>query len=170
LTNFDGSVNEAICTSSFFGKPPFPHPTPHAAFVNWKQHIISLTETPTACSGKIDASFFPPNNDETLSAWEANHQLTIPTEIRSFLMQSDGLEAQRGEIWPILPFSEWVLIDDPCATVHPWLQFGETAGHHYLLSLGHSPSIYRVQRFGSDQQFFASSFQRYLELIYRGEG
>lgn len=105
-----------------------------------------------------------------LSKWEANHNLSIPAEIRSYLIQSDGLEAQRGEAWPVLPFAEWVLIDDACATVDPWLQFGETSGHHYLLSLGHSPSIYRVQRFGSDPEFFASSFQRYLALIFQGKG
>lgn len=135
----------------------------------WKPHIISLTEGKAARERKCDASFFPPVQEAALSSWESDHDLTLPDEIRSFVLQSDGLEAQRGEIWPVLPMRQWDVIRDECLAPHPWIKFGETEEFVYLLSLGHSPSIYRHARFGSDEEFFASSFGRYLEKIFRGE-
>jgi hypothetical protein len=137
---------------------------------NWKAHIISLTESGEARSRKIDASFFPPVEEVSLSNWEMEHGAPIPESIRSFLRQSDGLEAQRGEIWPVLPFAQWEFLHDECSGPDPWIRFGETENWRYLLSLGHSPSIYRHANFGSDEEFFAPSFDHYLEQIFRGEG
>ncbi len=136
----------------------------------WKPHIITLTEGMAARERKCDASFFPPVPETALARWESDHDLTLPEEIRSFVRQSDGLEAQRGEIWPVLPMRQWDVIRDECLAPHPWIKFGETETFIYLLSLGHSPSIYRHARFGSDEEFFATGFGRYLEKIFRVEG
>lgn len=136
---------------------------------NWKKHIIQLTEHPKAREGKIDASFFPPVSAESLKDWELDHLIEVPESLRSYLLTSNGLEAQRGEIWPVLPLSEWEFIHDECASPHPWIQFGESKEFHYLISLGHSPSIYRYGKFGSDEEFFAQTFPSYLEKVFRGE-
>lgn len=136
----------------------------------WKPHIISLTEGSRARERKCDASFFPPVSNEALRAWEDRNEITLPGEIRSYLQQSDGLEARRGEIWPVLPLRQWEVIHDACLSPHPWVRFGETEEFLYLLSMGHSPSIYRYNRYGSDEEFFAPGFGDYLEKIFRGEG
>lgn len=135
----------------------------------WKPEIIALTELPEARQQKIDASFFPPVSEGPLCNWEADHEVTLPDEIRSYLLQSDGLEACRGELWPVLPLAQWEVIDDPCASSHPWIRFGAGREHLYLLSLGHSASIYRHERFGSDEAFFAPGFRAYLKKVFRGE-
>jgi hypothetical protein len=62
------------------------------------------------------------------------------------------------------------VIRDDCLAPHPWIRFGETLDFVYLLSLGHSPSIYRHARFGSDEEFFAPGFGKFLEQIFRGDG
>lgn len=136
---------------------------------SWKADIIALTEGPEARAAKIDASFFPPVSEGRLAAWETDHEIALPGEIRSYLLQSDGLEAARGLMWPVLPLARWEVIDDPCASAHPWIRFGESATHRYLLSLGHSPSVYRHETFGSDEEFFAPTFRTYLQKVFRGE-
>lgn len=135
----------------------------------WKADIIALTEGPEARAAKIDASFFPPVSEARLAAWESAHQVSLPGEIRSYLLQSDGLEAARGLMWPVLPLARWEVIDDACASAHRWIRFGESAGHRYLLSLGHSSSIYRHENYGSDEEFFAPGFRAYLGKVFRGE-
>jgi len=135
----------------------------------WKPEIIALTELPEARRQKIDASFFPPVPEDHLRAWETGQDVTLPGEVRSYLLQSDGLEACRGELWPVLPLAQWEVIDGPCAAGHPWIRFATGREHLYLLSLGHSPSIYRHERFGSDEEFFAPGFRSYLKKVFRGE-
>jgi hypothetical protein len=135
----------------------------------WKPEIIALTELPEARRQKIDASFFPPVSEDHLRAWEAAQDVPLPGEIRSYLLQSDGLEASRGELWPVLPLAQWEVINDPCAAAHPWIRFGAGRDHLYLLSLGHSPSIYRHEHFGSKEAFFAAGFRAYLKKVFRGE-
>lgn len=135
----------------------------------WKPHIIRLTEFPEARKSKIDASFFPPVPEQKLTEWEKKTGYPIPGEIRSFLAQSDGLEAQEGELWPVLPFQKWHMIDDPCASSVPMIRFGESGKHAFFLSLGHSPSIYREELFGPGEEFFTSSFSSYLEKIFQGK-
>lgn len=135
----------------------------------WKADIIVLTEGPEARAAKIDASFFPPVSPGVLAGWEAENRIALPEEIRSYLLQSDGLEAARGVVWPVLPLARWEVIDNPCASAHPWIHFGESATHRYLLSLGHSPSIYRHETLGADEEFFAAGFRRYLQKVFRGE-
>ena len=134
----------------------------------WKKDIIRLTEHPAAKAGKIDASFFPPVEENRIQKWEEKNDRKIPDEIRSYLSQSDGLEAQRGEIWPVLPLVQWILIDDACACAEPMIRFGETEEYLYHVSLGHSPSIYRAGRFGNKLEFAAASFATYLEQVFRG--
>lgn len=138
--------------------------------VPWKATIIEWTGHPEARARKIDASFFPPVPKSRLEKWEKENEIQIPEEIRSYLLVSNGLEAQRGETWPVLPIEDWEILLDECSCPHPRIRFGETQEFRYLLSLGHSPSIYRHARFGSEEEFFAPSFPRYLEKVFRGEG
>ncbi|MDF1850564.1 MAG: hypothetical protein P1U85_07020 [Verrucomicrobiales bacterium] len=137
---------------------------------SWKATIIEWTEHPKARERKIDASFFPPVPESDLTQWEDRNEVQVPDEIRGYLLQSNGLEAQKGEIWPVLPLGDWEPIENECSHPDPWIRFGETQDFLYLLSLGHSPSIYRYARFGSDEEFFAPSFSQYLQKIFRGEG
>ena len=136
----------------------------------WKPHIIRLTEGPAARARKCDASFFPPVSEETLADWESENSIPLHWEIRSYLTQSDGLEAQRGEIWPVLPLAQWIVIEDECVAPSPWIRFGETENFFYLLGTDSGSSIYRSAKFGSVAEFFSASFKNYLELIFRGEG
>jgi hypothetical protein len=136
----------------------------------WKSTIIEWTEQPEARQKKIDASFFPPVAESGINEWESRHDVVLPEEMRSFLLVSDGLEAQRGEIWPLLPMREWEFIDEPCISSNSWIRYGETIDYRYLLSLGHSPSIYRHGRYQSKEEFFAASFSGYLDKVFRGEG
>lgn len=133
---------------------------------DWKPWIISLTESPAAREAKIDASFFPPVPEATLAEWEAENGGLVPPELRSFLLASDGLEAQRGEIWPVLPLAKWEFLDCGCVSADPWIRFGETKEFLYLISLGEGCPIYRHERFGSDEQFFAAGFTKYLEKVF----
>lgn len=134
--------------------------------MDWKPWIISLTELPAARGAKIDASFFPPIPKETLAAWETEHGAEIPPLIRSFLERSDGLEAQRGEIWPVLPLAKWEFLDCGCASPDPWIRFGETKEFRYLISLDGRGLIYRHETFGSNDEFFTASFTKYLEKVF----
>lgn len=136
---------------------------------NWKADIISLTELPEARAKKIDASFFPPVSEEKIQDWEEAKGFEIPDEIRSFLTQSDGLEAQEGELWSVLPLDKWVLVDDACASSTPLLRFGESKDYTFTLSLGHSPSIYREEKYGPGEEFFASGFHAFLEKVFQGK-
>ena len=135
----------------------------------WKEQVISLTELPIARKERIDASFFPPQTEKQLTEWESLHDVKIPGDLRSFLEQSDGLEVACGQYWAVLPFAKWKVISNPCASPPPWIHFGEGKNHHYLLSLGHSPSIYRHEKLGSDDEFFAGKFDRFLELVFQNE-
>lgn len=136
---------------------------------DWKPWIISLTEFPAARKAKIDASFFPPANGETIKSWESDHAIVIPPQLRSFLEASDGLEAQRGEIWPVLPLEKWESIDCGCISAAPWIRFGETQAFRYLISLGEGYPVYRHETFGSKEEFFAGSFEKYLGKAFRNE-
>jgi hypothetical protein len=120
---------------------------------DWKSEIISLTELPRAREHKIDASFFPAVSEDHLLKWEKENDLSLPGEMRSFLLQSDGLEASRDE----------------CSSPTPWLRFGEGREHRYLLSTGHSPSIYRHETFGLNEEFFSSSFRGFLKKVFQNE-
>ena len=88
---------------------------------DWKAEIIALTELPEARARKADALFFPPAAESDLANWEKKFGMRIPEDLRSFLLISDGLEAQKGEMWPVLPLDEWSARDGQ--TVF----FGETA-------------------------------------------
>lgn len=134
---------------------------------DWKPWIIGLTELPSARAAKRDASFFPPVPEIEVARWEDRHELRIPVEARSFLLQSDGLEAARGEWWPVLPLRSWEDLRDDCGCALPWLRFGETSSHRYLISLGHSPSIYRSDLFGSEPEFHSATLGKYLEKLFR---
>ncbi len=137
---------------------------------DWKADIIEMTEHPAARAGKIDASFFPPAAEEKLVSLESEQTISIPARLRSYLATSNGLEAQKGEIWPVLPICNFEIIRNECSSPHPWIRFGETTDFHYLISLGHSPSVYRYEKFGSNEEFFAQTFESYLEKVFRGEG
>jgi len=136
---------------------------------DWKPWIISLTELPAAREAKIDASFFPPVSFETLAIREADHAVVIPPRLRSFIEHSDGLEAQRGEIWPVLPLAKWEFLDCGCISADPWIRFGETDAFRYLISLGEGCPVYRHEIFGSKEEFFAGDFEKYLEKVFRNE-
>lgn len=137
--------------------------------MDWKPWIISLTELPAAREAKIDASFFPPVSEASLAAWESEHGSCIPRELRSFQFESDGLEAQRGEIWPVLPMSKWEFLDCGCVSPDPWIRFAETLKFRYLISLDDRGLIYRHETFGSKEEFFAASFSKYLEKVFANE-
>lgn len=144
------------------------HHMPEVTTKDWKAIIISMTEGAIARDLRIDASFFPPVSTEQLSLWEGKHRLSLPDRIRSFLTISNGLEAHEGRIWPVLPIEDWIVFHDECVGKHPWLVFAETDEYRYLQATGDSEAIYRCSRFGSDEEFFAATFEKYLEQVFRG--
>jgi len=136
---------------------------------DWKKHLIALTEQDSARARKLDVSFFPPVPEEALLAWETTHDAELPAEWRSFLSVSDGLEVGIGTRWVVRPLAEWDVRENLCASRHRWVCFGDDAEHRYLFPLSDQPSIYEEERFGADEIFFAATFRRYLELVFRGE-
>jgi hypothetical protein len=141
---------------------------PEAGMINWKQHLIALTEQESARALKLDVSFFPPVREEGLLAWEATHAAVIPGELRGFLAESDGLEVGIGTRWVVRPLAEWDVREDLCSSRHRWVCFGDDATHRYLFPLAEQASIYQEERYGADEHFFAATFRRYLELVFRG--
>jgi len=137
---------------------------------DWKSRIIRMTEHPAARASKIDASFFPPASKSLLAEVERRSGFDIPPEFRDYLAVSDGLEAQRGEIWPILPLSRWKWIDDLRAVPVPAFRFGESPRFRYLVFTDDSPTIHRHDIAGAEVEFFARNLTQYLEKIFRGEG
>lgn len=135
---------------------------------DWKKHLIALTEQESARSRKLDVSFFPPVREEALIVWEATHAAAIPGELRGFLAVSDGLEVGIGTRWVVRPLAEWVVREDLCSSSHRWVCFGDDPTHRYLYPITQEPSIYQEERFGADEHFFAATFRRYLELVFRG--
>lgn len=136
----------------------------------WKPHIIGLTEYPEARASRIDASFFPPVTEARLREWEQEREVRVPEDLAGFLLQSDGLEAQTGWMWPVLPLPEWEVFFDGCQGAQPWVRFGRSREGHYWWSPGCGTSIYRTDLSGGDPEFFASGFHRYLELLFRARG
>lgn len=135
----------------------------------WKSRILELTEHPQARDAKIDATFFPPVLEEDLLGWEEKHEVPIPESVRTFLAESDGLEAGRGELWPVLPLAQWQVFHDECSSPEPAIRFGESESCLYLLSLGRTASVYRQRKGEAEEEFVAASFERYLEQVFRDE-
>ncbi|MEM9281186.1 MAG: SMI1/KNR4 family protein [Verrucomicrobiota bacterium] len=135
--------------------------------IDWKRHIITLTEGSDARAAKRDASFFPPVADSTISGWEAAHKIKIPVQFRSFLNQSNGLEAQCGTMWPVLPFEDWETVSVDTQIPKILVRFGERENCTFLfvpemdgaIFLG-SPEVPYVP--------FAPTFADFLETIFRG--
>lgn len=135
---------------------------------DWKKHLISLTEQESARARKLDVSFFPPVRQEVLLAWEATHAAVIPGELREFLTVSDGLEVGIGTRWVVRPLTEWDVREDLCSSRYRWVCFGDDDTYRYLYPITDQPSIYQEERFGTAENFFAATFRRYLELVFRG--
>ncbi len=136
--------------------------------MNWKPFLIELTELPQAKAAKMDVTFFTALDEDGLSDWESCNAVRLPKSLRSFYLQSDGMEAQKGEWHPILPLSECELLPQGCELSEPWLEFGRSFSHRYFSKLDEPGSIYRVEFFGSEPEFFAQKLEDYFRQIFRG--
>ena len=135
--------------------------------MNWKPFLIELTELPPAKAAKMDVTFFSSLAEERLSDWESRNEVRLPRSLRSFYLQSDGMEAQKGEWRPVLPLSECELLPQGCELAEPWLEFGRSLSHRYFSKLEEPGTIYRVEVFGSDPEFFAQKLEDYFRRIFR---
>lgn len=136
--------------------------------MSWKSEIIALTELPEARETKLDSTFFPALTESEIATWEQANDERLPPDFRSFFLESNGLEAGRGELDPILPLEKCQVLPQGCELPVPWLEFGRSQTHRYFVSLGESPTIYRVAEFGSEEEFFARSLREHLANVFRG--
>ncbi|MEM1295239.1 MAG: SMI1/KNR4 family protein [Verrucomicrobiota bacterium] len=137
----------------------------------WKPHIISLTEHPQARARKCDASFFPPVAEQAILQLEKEGAFQIPSQLRSFIGQSDGLEARRGEIWPVLPTGQWsgLPTDSAGKEATDFVGFGETDRGSYLFSVSQSEVIFQRTTPEAEVVPFAQDFCEYLNKIFHDE-
>ena len=136
--------------------------------MNLRRQIIALTELPEARERKLDSTFFPALTESEIASWEQANGECLPTGFRSFYLESNGMEAGRGELNPILPLEQCQILPQGCELPDPWLEFGRSPTHRYFVSLGDSPTIYRVGKFGSDEEFFARNLREFLANVFRG--
>ncbi len=130
---------------------------------DWKPTIIRWTEMPEARAKKIDSTFFPPVSEAELSRWEAEHSVILPEVWRSYMLISNGLEAMRGELWPILPIEDWQVTSDG------WVAVGQSLTHCYHLQAKEPGQVRQVAN-GDDNSstVFADGLEAYLQLTFRG--
>ena len=143
--------------------------TDRVAAMDWKREIIGMTQCEAAKANKIDATFFPALTDSEIAEWEMEHAVTLPDQWRSFYLQSDGMEAQKGELLPLLPLKNCVVLPVSCSRDHAMIEFGIGQTHRYYLNLGLSQSVYQVENFGCEEQFFAASLRLYLKAVFAGK-
>lgn len=135
----------------------------------WKPDIIGLTESAHAQARKIDASFSPVATEAQLADWESSHAIPIFPELRDYLLVSDGLEASRGEWWPVLPISSWVVHLDACESDTPVVLFGETDVHRFAFFRNRGAQIHQIDPVTGENTFFARGLFRYLEKLFTGQ-
>ncbi|MFT5465749.1 MAG: hypothetical protein ACI8UO_000844 [Verrucomicrobiales bacterium] len=136
--------------------------------MDWKREIITLTELPEARERKLDSTFFPALTKSEIADWERTNETSLPADFRSFYLESNGMEASRGELQAVLPLEQCQILPDGCERPVPWLEFGRSQTHRYFVSLGESQTIYRVAEFGSDEEFFARNLREYFANVFRG--
>lgn len=138
--------------------------------MNWKREIIKLTEMDAARASKTDSTFFPPVSEEQISDWEKKNEVQMPPEWASFYLQSNGLEARKGELVPLLPLEECSVLPRGCSLENPWIEIGKSPTHRYFLNLDRdSPTVWRVEEFGSEKEFFAANPANYLKAVFQGK-
>lgn len=135
--------------------------------MKWKPFLIELTELPQAKAAKMDVTFFSALPEERLVDWENREGVQLPEALRSFLLQSDGMEAQKGEWQPVLSLADCELLPEGCKLAEPWLEFGRSLTHRYFYQLVKDGSVYRVERLGSEPEFFAQNLEAYFRKIFR---
>ncbi len=136
---------------------------------DWKRDLIELTQLPAARERKIDATFFPRVELDALERWQTQVSCNLPDEWRSFYLQSNGMEAQKGGLNPLLPLEDCSLLENACGFEHPWLEFGSSLEHRFFVRLSDSPAVFRVEKLGSDEEFFARNLWEYFEKLFRGD-
>ena len=135
----------------------------------WKAVVLALTEHPNARAAKRDSTFFPPVTESEVAAWEARMEVSLPATLRGYYLQSNGLEAQKGTIWPILPLAECQVVDCGCRSNVPWLKFGKTPEADYFAEIKPgSRAVYRNDGFSSEMEFYAGDLERYLRDLFHG--
>lgn len=65
-----------------------------------------MTQYPEAVELRADATFFPAVSELELDQWQSDHGLVWPAEWREFYLQSNGMEARKGEWLPILNLAD----------------------------------------------------------------
>lgn len=126
-----------------------------------------MTEFPEAREAKIDSTFFPPLSGAEIDSWEASNDLSLPEALRSFYLQSDGMEAQKGILIPVLGLQKCVVMPAGCRLEKPWIRFAAIESWFYFYNLA-TDSIFRVEEFGSSEpEFFARSLTEYFEKVFR---
>ncbi|MDF1753657.1 MAG: SMI1/KNR4 family protein [Verrucomicrobiales bacterium] len=137
--------------------------------MDWKRNVIKMTQFKEAREQRIDATFFPPVTEGALSQWEKENEVALPAEWRTFYLQSNGMEAQKGVLRPLLPMEEFEVLPKSCSLENAWVQIGKSSTHRYYLNLGLSATVWRVEEFSSDSEFFAASLTLYLKAVFQGK-
>ena len=134
----------------------------------WRSKLIALTELPEARAKKLDVTFFPALAEAEIAAWESTHEIWLPSELREFYLESDGMEAGIGRMNPVLTLGECDVLPQGCELPVPWLEFGRSTQFRFMISTGDSPVVHCVEEFGSEPQFFARSLAEYFRNLFSG--
>ncbi|MEM1297085.1 MAG: SMI1/KNR4 family protein [Verrucomicrobiota bacterium] len=137
--------------------------------MNWKPFLIELTELPQAKASKMDVTLFTALGEDSVSDWETRHEVRLPQSLRSFYLQSNGMEAQNGKWQPVMPLADCDLLPQGCELAEPWLEFGRSVSHRYFTKLEEPGSIYCVEHLGSEPEFFAQKLEDYFRNVFTGD-
>ena len=146
-------------------------PTPNT--LPWKELVL-------AAAG--DAKFSAPSNEAALTAAEQNLQLLLPPELRSFLLEFDGVTADYGSnvIWPLseicrvnAEFRQTEAFRDLYMPFDHLLFFGEDgSGDQFAFAIQadgtiHNPDIFRWEHETDSRSWFASHLKQYFERRFK---
>ncbi|MEM0970856.1 MAG: hypothetical protein AAGJ31_15995, partial [Verrucomicrobiota bacterium] len=86
----------------------------------------------------------------------------------AFYLVSNGLEASRGEWWPIVPLEEVKPLQrDSCEGESSLLFVGHTRTHRFYAALDHRETLFVEDPIAEEPCVAAKNLQQYLQLLFK---
>lgn len=133
----------------------------------WKPAIIEMTQFEAARAQKADATFFPSLTSESIVKWQADNQVSLPEDWLSFYQQSNGMEAKKGEWFPIVPLEQCDVLPISCSLEAPWIGFGQIDSAKFYINTAKQSAVYRLIELESEPTFFCTGLKNYLEKVFK---